>query len=219
MIETMRYILVLALLCSAALGQTAAPAPKPAPSQPSSQKSPKPQARNAPRPDEGSVNAGTYTEKFFNLSYAVPAEWVVKTADMRAGLQGQENSILLLSAFAKDKPAAGQINPSLTISAESLAAYPEVKTAADYFEVLSGVVTNDGFTVLNQPAEIEIGGVTFLRGDFQKQQGDSTVYQATMVAIRKEYVLGVTAITANEEELTPMLNRLHIFAPPTLKKP
>jgi hypothetical protein len=209
----MRHIVAVVILCSAALAQTAAPKPAPKPS-------PKTPARNVqPRPDEGSVTAGAFSEKFFSLSYAPPAEWVVKTPEMRQGLAGQENSILLLSAFAKDKSAPGQINPSITISAEPLTAYPDVKTAADYFAALSEIVTSKGFTVLNEPAEIEIGGVTFLRGDFQKQEGDSTAYQASMVAIRKGYILGVTAINGNEEELTPMLNRLHIFAPPTLKKP
>ncbi len=218
MTEMMRSILVFAVLCSAALAQTAAPTPKPS-AQVNPQSSPKPLSRNPQRPDDGSVSAGTYTEKFFNLSYAVPAEWVVKTAEMRAGLPGQENSILLLSAFAKDKPSDGQLNPSITVTAESLTAYPDVKTAADYFAALSAFATSKGFTVLNPPAEIEVGGVTFLRGDFQKQQGGSTAYQASMVTIRKDYILGITAITANEEELTPMLNRLHIFAPPTLRKP
>jgi hypothetical protein len=213
-IEMMRYILVLAVLCSAALAQTAAPQPAP-------KSVAKPPSRNAqPRPDDGSVASGVYSESFFNLSYNLAPSWVVKTPEMRQGLAGQDNSILLLSAFEKDKPAPGHIAPSITITAETLSAYPEVKTAADYFAALSEIVTNKGFAVLNEPAEIEIGGVTFLRGDFQEQEGGgSTMYQASMVAIRKGYILGITAITGNEEELTPMLNRLHIFAPPSLKKP
>lgn len=209
----MRQIVAAVLLCSAALAQTAAPQPAPKPT-------PKTSERNSqPRPDDGSVAAGTYTEKFFNLSYTLPAEWIVKTPEMRKGLAGQEDSILLLSAFAGDKAAPGKVLPSITISAEPLVAYPQVKTAADYFAAISEIATNNGFTVLNQPAEIEIGGVNFVRGDFQKQQGDSAAYQASMVAIRKGYILGVTAITGNDEELTPVLNRLHILAPPTLKKP
>lgn len=216
--ELMKYVLIALVLCSAGLAQNSASAPAAAPT--SSPKQVKPKAAGKQiLPDEGSVTDGTYTEKFFNLSCAVPSGWVVKTASMREGLAGQETSILLLSTFAKESPAAGEVNPSLTITAESLSAYPEVKTAADYFEALSQVVTGKGFAVLNEPAEIEIGGVTFLRGDFQKEQNGITTYQASMIAIRKDYILAITAISGNEEELTPLLNRIHVFAPPSLRKP
>jgi len=206
------------LLCCAALAQ-AAPSPAPSSSKPTAS------ARSAggrkapqPKPDEGSLTKGTYTEKFFSLSYALPANWVVRTPEIRQGLAAQDNAVLLLSAFGKDKPAVSEINPSVTLSAESLSSYPDVKTAEDYFAVLSQVVTSKGFVVLNAPAEIDVGGVTFLRGDFQKQEDDSTTYQATMVALRKDYLLTITAISGNEEDLTPLLNRLQIFAPPTLNR-
>lgn len=215
MIELMRYLLGVLILAfvAGAYGQAA-----PVPSGKSSTSSkPSPQ-KVQPRPDEGSVAGGVYSEKFFNLSCILPQGWVVKTASMREGLPGGQESELLLSAFAKDAPPPGEVNSSLTITTESLAAYPEVKTATEYFEALSEVVTGKGFTVLNGPAEIEIGGVTFLRGDFQKEQSDGTTYQASMVAIRNGYVLAVTAISGNEEELTSLLNRVHVLSPPSLRK-
>ena len=217
----MRYLFAVLILTSLSLAQApAAPSPTPAPAQ----KSAKPTAGSKPakgapaRPDEGSVAGDVYTEKFFNLSCTIPQGWVVKTATMREGLPEQQDSVLLLSAFAKDAPVAGEVNSSLTITAESLAAYPDVKTTADYFSALSEIVTGKGFTVLNEPAEIEIGGVTFLRGDFQKEEADGTTYQATMVSIRNGYILAVTAISGKDEDLTPLLNRVHVFAPPSLRK-
>ncbi len=215
MIELMRYLLVALILtiAAAAYGQTA-PVPPGKPSTVS-----KPTRKGTPaRPDEGGVAGGVYTEKFFNLSCTIPQGWLVKTASMRESLPADENSVLLLSAFAKDAPAPREVNSSLTITAESLAAYPEVKTAADYFDSLTELVRSKGFTVLNEPAEIEVGGITFVRGDFQKDQADGSTYQATMVAIRNGYILAVTAISGKDEDLTPLLNRVRVFAPPTLKK-
>jgi hypothetical protein len=171
------------------------------------------------RPDEGTVTDGLYSEHFFLLRYAVPQGWVVRTPEMRKELPGQENAILLLSTFAKAAPTQGEINPSISITAESAAASPEIKTPADYLESITELVASKGFTVLNPPGEITIGGVNLLRGDFQKQEGDQVTYQATMVAFRRGYILQITAITGNEEQLTPLLNRLQITAPPTLKKP
>jgi len=169
-------------------------------------------------PDEGTLAGDVYTEKFFNLRYDLSQGWVVKTADMRQGLSESDSAVLLLSAFGKAAPSAAEVNPSVTITAESLALYPDVKTPEDYFDSLSQLVESKGFKVLNPPAELDLAGVTFLRGDFQKQEGDVTTYQATMVAFRKGYVLEITAISGDDEDLTPLLNRLHIFAPPTMRR-
>ncbi len=221
MIMLMRYLFAVLILTSLSLAQTPpAPSSTPAPAE----KSAKPTtgsklAKGAQaRPDDGSIAGDVYTEKFFNLSCTIPQGWVVKTAAMREGLPAEQDSMLLLSAFAKDVPVAGEVNSSLTITAENQIAYPQVKTTTDYFSALSEIVTGKGFTVLNEPAEIEIGGVTFLRGDFQKEEADGTTYQATMVAIRNGYILAVTAISGKDEDLTPLLNRVHVIAPPSLKK-
>ena len=120
--------------------------------------------------------------------------------------------------FAKEKPESSQITSSVTISAESTASYPDVKNAESYFDEVSEVVTSKGFAVLNAPAEIEVGGVTPLCAAISRRSGDTTAYQAIMVTLRKGYFLTVTTISGNEEELTPLLNRLSIFAPPTLGK-
>jgi hypothetical protein len=179
----------------------------------------KPKGREEPKPDEGTLTDSMYAERFFLLHYTVPPGWVVKTPEMRQGLPGQENAILLLAAFEKAAPSPGTINSSVDITAESAAASPDIKTPADYMESITELVTSKGFTVLNPPGEISIGGVSFLRSDFQKQEGDLTTYQATMVAMRRGYFLQVTAISGDDEQLTPLLDRVRITAPPTLKKP
>jgi hypothetical protein len=228
MMEGMNHIAAILIFCSlAGFAQDASPrtaAPKARES--SSNPAPKTEApkKRAPRntalglPDEGAVADDVYSEKFFNLRYVIPQGWTLKTAEMRPGLGQPDKAILLLSAFAKQKPASGEIDSSVTVTAENISLYPDVKTADDYFDSLAELVKGKGFSVLNQPAEIQLAGVTFLRGDFQKQEGDLTTYQATMIAIRKGYILQITAISGNEEQLTPLLNRLQIFAPPTLSR-
>lgn len=211
-IAALIFLIALALPLSMAAQEAAA---KPAQNAPPT----KAKKGKQPQPDEGTVTDGIYSEKFFLLRYAIPQGWVVKTGEMREGIPGQENATLLLSTFAKAAPSAGEINPSVNITAESAAAYPDVKTADDYMESISEFVTSKGFTELNPPGEISIGGVPFLRSDFQKQEGDLTTYQATMVTIRRGYILQVTAISGDEEQLTPLLSRLRITAPPTMRKP
>lgn len=171
------------------------------------------------QPDEGTVADGIYSEKFFLLHYSIPQGWAVKTPEMRQGLPAQENAVLLLSTFAKPTPAAEEINPSVSISAESATSTQSAKTPEDYLESIAQVASARGFSVLNPPGEITLGGVTFLREDFQKQEGELTTYQATMVALRRGYILQITAISGDVEQLTPLLNRLQITAPPTLRKP
>ncbi len=214
----MKYALMVLVLCSVMVAQDSGvkSSAKSSGSAPAATKSQKKAAQV--RPDEGSVSGNIYTEKFFNLSCTIPTGWAVKTAAMREGLAGQENSLLLLSAFAKESPEAGTVNASLTITAENLAAYPDVKTADDYFGVISQLATSKGFTVLNEPAGIDVAGVTFVRGDFQKEEGGTVTYQGSMVAVRNGYALAVTAISGNDEELTPLLNRVKVFAPPSLRK-
>lgn len=231
MVPMIRFALMALLVSVAACGSAVQaqnpPAQTTAPSgvgAPPTQKSNTKAAPKAPSrksqqrvPDDGSVTDGLYSEKFFDLRYSIPQGWVVRTPEMWQGI-AQEGAVLLLSAFGKQSPASGEVNPSVTITAENLSLYPEAKTVNDYFQSLSDLVKSKGFSVLNEPAQIDMAGVTFLRGDFQKQEGELTTYQATMVAFRKGYVLQVTAITGDEEQLTPMLNRLHIFAPPTMRR-
>lgn len=211
----MRFLIVAVLLCSAVLAQNP-PAPgKPAQPAPATGQKVK---TAQPTPDQGVVNGSTYNENFFNLTCSIPEGWTVKTSDMRTGLAKPESSFLLLSAFSRTGVLPGQVNSSLTITAENLTDYPEVKSAEDYLALLGATINDKGFTVLNPPAEIEVGGVTFVRADFQKEEGEKTVYQASMVAIRKGYALAITAISGSDEELTPLLNRVRVFAPPTLNK-
>lgn len=208
----MKHVLAIVLLSLVAVAQ-APPAVKSVPPKSSAKASTRPQ----PLPDQGTVTNSSYSEKFFNLRYTTPQGWVVKTPEMSHGLPEADKAILLLSVFGPGTPSSTAVIPSVTISAESLSLYPQMKTAQDYFDSLSDLVQGKGFSVLNEPAEIQIGGVTFLRGDFQKEEGDITTYQASMVAIRKGYILLITAISGDDEQLTPLLNRVHIFAPPTLK--
>lgn len=212
LLASLSLIAVLGLpLSSAAQESSSKPAQKNAPA--------KPRKGGEAQPDEGTVMNGVYSERFFLLHCAIPQGWVERTAEMRRGLPEQENAVLLLSAFAKPAPSPGEINSSLSITAESAAGSPNIKTPDDYLESITEIAASKSFTVLNPPGEITIGGVNFLRGDFQKQEGDLTTYQATMVAMRRGYLLQITAVSGNEEDLTSLLNRVQITAPPTLKKP
>lgn len=212
---------------SSAAGQAQTPAAKPAGAPPqgsAAEKSgaAKPGSSRRPTqagPDLGTVANGVYAEKFFNLRYTLPQGWTVRTEEMRKDLPAGADTLLLLSAFAHPQLQGSEVNSSITISAESAAQYKEGVDAEAYLAAVSDYAATKGFKVLNPPGEIEMGGVTFVRGDFVREAADTNTYQATLVTLRKGYILSVTAISGDEEQLTALLDRLRIFAPPALKKP
>lgn len=168
-------------------------------------------------PDPGVVENSIYSERFFHLQYAIPQGWTVRTDEMRKQLPPSADAVLLLSTSAHPQPQGTEVNPSITISAESAAQYKEGVDPESYLGAIRDYAATRGFKVLNEPAEIELGGVTFVRSDFVREAADGNTYQASLVALRKGYLLSVTAISGDEEQLTPLLNRLRIVAPPALK--
>lgn len=217
MIRYLATVLVLCTLVSGALGVAYG---KSASAQAGSRASGKSAAesRKIPEgtPDDGKVANGVYSEAFFNLRYSMPQGWSIRTEEMRkAAGQADDSALLLLSAFEGAAPQPGKVNSSVTITAERA---EQNQDAAAYVEELATFGGNRGFKVLNEASSLDIGGVTFVREDLVKEEADGNTYQASMVTLRKGWVLSITAISGDEEQLTPLLNRMQIFAPPTLKR-
>src|SRR5581483_11713887 len=121
--------------------------------------------------DPGSVVNGVYRNKALGLIGKVPAGWVLRTEEMNAREEsGDESGIaargtnsgdcpdgcseVLLAAFSRPPEARGEdINSSILIAAESVAAYPGLKEAAQYFGPLAEVAKAQGFVVDEEPYE------------------------------------------------------------------
>src|SRR5216683_1818567 len=114
--------------------------------------------------DSGAVSAGVYRNPTFGFTCKIPAGWVLRTEEMNARDDKGANSNneaakdsgksghVLLAAFSRPPEArAEDVNGSILIAAESAAAYPGLKDAAQYFFPLTEVAKARGFTPDEDP--------------------------------------------------------------------
>ncbi|HEY1463420.1 MAG TPA: hypothetical protein VGF44_08390 [Terriglobales bacterium] len=167
---------------------------------------------NAQIPKSNSVANNIYRNTTHGFSYKTPYGWVERTQAMQ-GDAGSSSSHVLLAAFERPPEATGEtINSGVVIAEESLAAYPKVKTALDYFEPLTEAVTSQGLKVVNGPHPFAIGNRELIRGDFSKPRGKLTMYQSSLVLMRKGAILSFTFVGGSVVEVDELIENLS-FAP------
>jgi hypothetical protein len=189
----------------------------------------KPTATNSAL-DAGSVSGGVYHNKSLGLSCKIPAAWVLRTEEMNArdaaedgadrGSPAKTDSAgrVLLAAFSRPPEArAEDVNSSIVIAAESVATYPGLKDAAQYFGPLSEVAKAQGFTEVEEPYEFAVGTRTLARGDFQKDVGSRVMRQSTLVMLARGWAVSITFIGGTEDEVEELVEGLS-FQPTALKK-
>lgn len=170
-------------------------------------------ARENAAPEPGSIADDVYRNSSLNLSYKIPFGWVDRTSDMREGSE-LGRSVVLLSVFERPPEAQAQgINPAVVIAAESVASYPGLKTAADYFGAISGLATSKGFKPADEPYEISLGGQRLVRGDFVKQKDSAAVRQTSLAWLEKNWIVSVTFLGTGDDEIDELLSRLSFRSP------
>lgn len=171
--------------------------------------------------DVGSVVNGVYRNKSLGLTYKIPAGWVLRTEEMNARenaerknsesspqrtQRGTGESRVLLAAFSRPPEAKGEeVNASVVIAAESVAAYPGLKEAAQYFGPLTEVATAQGFAVDETPYEVEVGGKKLVQGDFHKDVGTRVMRQSTLAWLAHGYAVSITVIGGSEDEVEGLI--------------
>jgi hypothetical protein len=186
--------------------------------------------------DMGSVTNGIYHNRALGFSCTIPPGWVLRTEEMNAGDQNEPGdgapadpqkssstsgkagetgpARVLLAAFSRPPQAAGEdINSSILIAAEKVAAYPGLKEAVQYFEPLTEVAKVQGFTVIEEPYEMTIGSKAMAREDFQKNVGSRVMRQSTLVMLVHGYAISFTFITGTEDEAEDLINGLSFDLP------
>jgi len=199
-------------------------------SKPSSASQPqKPTSRDSAL-DPGIVTNGVYRNKSLGLSYKIPDGWVLRTEEMNAreeesdskpteqklspqGTQGSTESDskgrVLLAAFSRPPEAKGEeVNASIVIAAESVATYPGLKEAAQYFGPLTEVATAQGFAADEEPYEIAVGPKTLVRGDFHKDIGSRVMRQSTLAFLARGYAISITVIGGTEDEVEDLIDEV-----------
>ena len=104
------------------------------------------------------------------------------------------------------------MNASILIAAESVASYPGLEEAAQYFEPLSEVAKAQGFTLDENPYDIAIGTKTLVRGDFHKDVGSRVMRQSTLTMLSHGYAISITVIGGTDDEVEDLVDGLN-FAP------
>src|SRR5271155_1800010 len=147
--------------------------------------------------DAGSVSAGLYRNPGFGFSCKIPAGWVLRTEEMNTrdgsdsnGNEGTPDAgkgeRVLLAAFSRPPEVrAEDVNASILIAAESAAAYPGLKDAAQYFGPVGEIARARGFEVVEEPYEFALVAKTVVRGDFQKNVGSRMMRQSTLVMLAR----------------------------------
>ena len=175
--------------------------------------------------EAGSVLNGIYRNKSLGLTYKIPAGWVLRTEEMNAekssqdangenpqpqrALRDTKEQLVLLAAFSRPPEARGaDVNASIVIAAESVAAYPGLKEAAQYFGPLTEVAKAQGFTVDEEPYEVAMGSKVLVRSDFHKDVGSRVMRQSTLVMLARGYVVSITLIGGTEDEVEELIDGL-----------
>jgi hypothetical protein len=155
-----------------------------------------------------------YRNADFGFAYRSPYAWVDRTQAMQDDASDPAKSRLLLAVFERPPEVTGDsVNSAVVITAESVASYPGLKTAADYMGPLTELTTGKGFKVTQQPYEFPVGTTTQLvRSDFSKEVGKLTMYQSSLVSMRKGFVVSFTFIGGSEDEVDELIENLSFGA-------
>ena len=184
----------------------------------------------APGIDPGTVTSGVYHNQTLALSCKIPSGWVLRTDEMndrRENDRGDEevgknkadsaqppanpasSGRVLLAAFSRPPEArAEDVNSSILIAAESIASYPGLKDAAQYFGPLSEVAKAQGFTEDEEPYESAVGTKTLVRADFHKDIGSRVMHQSTLARLAHGYAISITLIAGTEDEIEELIDGL-----------
>jgi hypothetical protein len=184
--------------------------------------------------DPGSVSNGIYRNNSLGFTCKIPEGWVLRTDVMNAEQNqnaGSTNAAadpdkpvarnassagakVLLAAFSRPPEAKGEeVNSSVLIAAEPVAAYPGLKEAAQYFGPLSEVAEAQGFQKDEDPYEVAIGAQTLVQGDFHKDVGTRVMRQSTLVMLSHGYAVSITMIAGSDDGVEDLIDGLDFPSP------
>jgi hypothetical protein len=226
-----RCFLLCILLTAASSLQAQAPAP------PSAKTAAKTSATKsaASQLDPGTVTNGVYSNKALGLTCKVPEGWVLRTDELNARQEEKETqedqkqeaekkdpaqtsassagAKVLLAAFSRPPEAkAEEVNSSVLIAAESVAAYPGLTEAAQYFFPLTEVAKAQGFTQDEDPYDIAIGNKKLVRGDFHKDVGTRVMRQSTLAMLSHGYAISITVIAGTDDDVEDLIDGISFGA-------
>jgi hypothetical protein len=170
----------------------------------------KPAASKATALEPGEITSGVYRNASLGFTYRLPYGWVDRTAEMHEASTDPAKETVLLGIFERPPEANGQgVNSGVVIAAERVAAYPGLKSAAQYFGPLGEITTAKGLTATNEPYEFPVDARPIVRRDFVKQfGGGASMHQSTLAWLARGYVVSFTFIGSSDDEVLGLLEGL-----------
>jgi len=125
----------------------------------------------------------------------------------QSSTEGNNSGRVLLAAFSRPPEARGEdVNSSVVIAAEPVAAYPGLKEAVQYVAPLSEVAKAQGFIAEEDPYEVAIGPKTLVQVDFHKDVGSRVMRQSTLIFLARGYAVSITVIGGTEDEVGDLVD-------------
>lgn len=156
---------------------------------------------------------GLYRNPALGFAYKIPFGWVDRTPDMQPEHSDSAKAQVLLAVFERPPQASGDtVNSAVIIATESLAAYPGLKTAEDYFGALTEVSAAKGFKVTRTPEAFEVDARTLVRGDFSRDLGKFQMRQVSLVMLARGSVVSFTFLAGSDEQLDTLIENLSFSA-------
>ena len=155
------------------------------------------------------------------FTYKIPFGWVDRTEDMQEAAsvakssqdnnrtEGEQAGKTLLAVFERPPGTSGEgVNSAVIIAVEDKAAYPLVKTAADYFGPLAEIAKQRGFKTDSDPYSFSVGARQVVRGDFRGGDEKNPIRQTSLVRLDKEDILSFTFLAGNDDEIDGLIENL-----------
>lgn len=163
---------------------------------------------NSEAAELGSLSENVYRNPVFGFTFKVPISWVDRTDTMRQGSEPGKSLVLLATFQHPPEVTAETANSAAVFAAESTSSYPKLKTALDYFGPIEEVTKAKGFEVANAPYRFTVGTKEILRADFVKQIGNASFFQSSLVTIEKGYIVSLTFLGSDNDEVEGLIERL-----------
>lgn len=173
-------------------------------------------------PDDGEVNQGVYTNRYFGFSLSYPKDWVVhgEATNTRLRELGKEratssgalsaastevmlrNTYQLLTTFQYPMGAAIEVNPSFMVVAEKVDHAPGIVTGRDYLLHVRALMIKTGVTPINdQPLELTLAGRKFYRQDSRMEVSGVSLTQSIIITVTKGFALAIIVSAKDQVSL------------------
>src|SRR5437660_2487065 len=189
-----------------------------------------------PRPDDGSISANLYTNKFFGFSFEFPQGWTVVKADAASAIAKLGGTLLAHGdpVLQDVTQASERISYPLLVVIEGMAnkqalsmrmiqiiaadmrAQPDLKSGKDFLQFSATMYKQLGLPmeIVGTPEELPLGGRKLWKADLTVRMSNGVLHAAQIATVEKGYVLQFLLLspdTAGLDEIVKTMQSLRFI--------